>query len=252
MKDAAFQSASLGREATCRILLPADYEISGVRYPVLYLLHGLYGDRTNLSMLTKLSEHARSYKLIIVMPDAGNSWYANSFSEPHDRYDDFILRELISWVDATYRTKPQREFRAIAGLSMGGYGALKFSLKRPDLFAFTGSMTGALHAPLGLGEEVAEFREDLLKAFGPPGNPLRAQNDVFALADAADPARLPYIYVDCGIQDGFLSINRQFAALLEQRKIRYEYHELPGGHEWEYWDSRLPSVLRALARHVSL
>ncbi|MGA8145589.1 MAG: alpha/beta hydrolase-fold protein [Candidatus Acidiferrales bacterium] len=98
--------------------------------------------------------------------------------------------------------------------------------------------------------EVEEFRDGLLQAFGPPGDPRRAQNDVFSLACAAGPAKLSYLYLDCGSQDGFLATNRQFATLLQSRSIPYEYHELPGGHEWPYWDSRLPIVLTALMSRI--
>lgn len=246
MKDAAFQSKSLVREARYRIILPSAYADSDRRFPVLYLLHGLYGDRTNWSDLTKLSDYAHSLDLIVVMPDAGNSWYANSFANPTDRYDDFILLDLIPEIEARYRTLASRAGRAIAGLSMGGYGALKFALKDPAKFFFAGSMTGALSAPLDLGNEVEEFREGLMQAFGPADDPRRSQNDVFSLAAAADPAQLPYFYLDCGTQDSFLATNRRFAALLQSRRISYEYHELPGGHEWPYWDGRIPSFLIAL------
>ena len=250
MLDAAFHSKSLSREARYRVLLPASYSESDRRFPVLYLLHGLYGDRTNWSELTKLSDFARSLELIVAMPDAGNSWYMNSAAHPEDRYNDFIVRDFIPEIEARYRTHSSRATRAVAGLSMGGYGALKFALQHPSLFFFAGSMTGALSAPLLLADEVAEFREGLLAAFGPPADPRRAENDVFSLARAADPGALPYLYLDCGIQDGFLSINRQFAAFLQSRSIAYEFHELPGAHEWPYWDSRLPVVLDALARRL--
>jgi len=243
MKDSSFYSKSLAREVSYRVLLPSQYNSAQPPFPVLYLLHGLYGDRTNWSELTKLTEYARSLDWIIVMPDAGNSWYANSIANPKDRYDDFVIQDLIPEIETKYRTFASRSGRAIAGLSMGGYGSLKFALKQPSLFCFAGSMTGALSAPLNLGNEVEEFREGLLNAFGTADDPRREQNDVFSLARAADPAQLPYIYLDCGAQDSFLGINRRFANLLQSRGIRYEYHELPGGHEWQYWDGRLPTVL---------
>jgi putative tributyrin esterase len=252
VKDQTFHSPSLARDVHYRILLPAGYaDDSTARFPVLYLLHGLYGDRTNWSELTKLAEYARPYKFIIVMPDGANSWYVNSYASPHDRYEDFIFRDLIAEVDSRHRTLPQRQARAIAGLSMGGFGTLKFALKYPDSFVFAASMTGALNAPLDLADEVAEFRDELLKAFGPPGNSNRAQNDVFFLASEAVPTRVPYLYMDCGTSDGFLFTNRQFAALLQKKIIPFEYHEFPGGHEWQYWDARLPAVLHLASRHFS-
>ena len=134
---------------------------------------------------------------------------------------------------------------------MGGYGAIKFALKNPTGFVFVGSMTGALSAPNDLGNQVPEFRDGLLTVFGTPGHPNRARNDVFALATQADPTALPYFYLDCGISDGFLQTNRDFAALLQKRGIPYEYHELPGAHEWEYWDSRLATMLSVLRNRLS-
>lgn len=252
MNDETFYSESLGRQVRYRILLPVGYADSGARFPVLYLLHGLYGDRGNWSELTKLADYGRSQKIIIVMPDAANSWYVNSQSNAADRYEDFIHLELIAEIDRRYRTIPDRQARAIAGLSMGGYGALKFSLKYPELFIFAASMTGALSAPLDLGDQVMEFRDELLKAFGPHGDPCREQNDVFSLARVAKPAHLPYLCLDCGVQDSFLATNRDFVALLKDREIAYEYHEYQGGHEWEYWDERLHSVLQLLSQRFHL
>jgi putative tributyrin esterase len=252
LNDETFLSKSLGRRAPYRVSLPVGYVDSRARFPVLYLLHGLYGDRTNWSQLTKLADYARSERIIIVMPDAANSWYMNSQSNAQDQYENLIYRDLIAEVDMRYRTIPERKARAVAGLSMGGYGALKFSLKYPELFVCAASMTGALSAPLDLGDQVAEFRDDLLKAFGAPGDSCREQNDVFSLARDADPALMPYLYLDCGVQDSFLATNRDFVALLRVRKIAYEYHEYQGGHEWEYWDRRLPSVLHVLSEHFDL
>ena len=249
--EATFHSTSLEREVRYRILLPEGYEHSNARYPVLYLLHGLYGSYKNWSSLTSIVQDSERYNLIIVMPDAGNSWYVNSVSEPRDRYEDFIVRDLISEVDAHYRTMASREARGVAGLSMGGYGSIKFGLKYPTLFSFAASMSGALNAPDDLDSRNPEFRAGLVKVFGPDGNPAREENDVFVLAAAADPARMPYFYLDCGESDSFLSTNRAFVALLQSRKFPYEYHEFPGAHEWKYWDHRLPYLLKLAAKHLA-
>ncbi len=251
LREIKFSSPSLEREVAYRILFPEDYDGFDRRYPALYLLHGLYGDRTNWTTLTKLAQYAHPYKIVIVMPDAGNSWYVNSVSDSKDRFEDFIANDLISEVERSHRVIPRRESRAIAGLSMGGYGAIKFALKNPAGFAFAGSMTGALSAPGNLGNQVPDFQDGLLTVFGAAGHPNRARNDVFALAAQADPAALPYFYMDCGISDGFLQTNRDFASLLQKRGIHYEYHELPGAHEWEYWDSRLPAMLPVLQSHLA-
>ena len=251
LKEFKFSSPALEREVTYRALFPEDYDRDTLPYPALYLLHGLYGDRTNWTTLTKIADYARPYKIVIVMPDAGNSWYVNSVSDSKDRFEDFIANDLTSEVERSHRVIPRRESRAIVGLSMGGYGAIKFALKNPAGFVFVGSMTGALSAPGDLANQMPEFRDGLLTVFGAAGHPNRARNDVFALAAHADPTALPYFYLDCGISDGFLQTNRDFAALLQKRGIPYEYHELPGAHEWEYWDSRLTTMLSVLRNRLS-
>ena len=253
LSEETFFSPALGRDSHYRIILPAGYAESAERYRVLFLMHGLYGDRTNWTELTKLREYSRPYKLIIAMPDARNSWYVNSIENLKDRFEDIIVPDFIAEVDARFRTLPRREARAIAGLSMGGYGAIKFALLNPQLFSFAASMTGAFSAPLDLAEQMPEFRDDLTRAFGPADSKNRRQNDVFAIASSTIPEELPYIYLDCGAQDPFLDINRRFVALLQERNIAYEYHEAPGGHEWEYWDRRIQHVLRVLGeRHPGI
>lgn len=246
LSEETFFSAALDRDSHYRIILPAGYTESVERYCVLYLLHGLYGDRTNWTELTHLREYSRHYKLIIAMPDAGNSWYVNSSGNLKDRFEDFVVPDFIAEVDTRFRTLQRREARAIAGLSMGGYGAIKFALKNPQLFSFAASMTGAFSAPLDLAEQMPEFRDDLVRAFGVRDSKCRAENDIFLIANSAIPQDLPYFYLDCGAQDSFLEINRRFAAMIQQKHISYEYHEAAGGHEWEYWDRRIRCVLGVL------
>jgi S-formylglutathione hydrolase FrmB len=231
------------------ILLPAGYDASEQRYPVLFLLHGLYGDGQNWSTRTNLVKYTRNLHLIIAMPDAGNSWYVNSATEPAEEYEDYIVKDFIEEIDMHYRTIREGYARAIAGLSMGGYAAVKFSLKYPNLFAYAGGISAALHAPEDLDETHPEFRESLRKAFGEAGNPVRAQNDVFVLLSSPDMRNLPYFYLDCGSGDMFLDVNRKFVARLQQLKFPYEFHELQGGHTWDYWDAAIERFLYMLARH---
>ena len=255
IRDATFQSASLGRAMKYRIILPAGYDRSVRRYPVLYLLHGLTGSYLDWNTRTHLAEYAAPQQLIIVMPDAGDSWYTNSSGNPQDRFEDYIFKDLVPVIDTTYRTIAARHARAIGGLSMGGYGAMKFALKYPNLFAFAGSFSGVqtvAHDPdskLPFGEK---YIQQLLEIFGPPSGPARAANDVFALADKAIPAALPYFWITCGTADSLLESNREFVALLQRRKIAYRYEEVPGGHGWAFWDEELPAMFRELSRHMEL
>jgi len=250
--DGTFHSESLNRDIRYRVLLPRGYEAGAQRFAVLYLLHGLDGDYTDWTMNSKLQDHAQRLPLIIVMPDADDSWYTNSATVPGDKFEDYIVKDLVAEIDARFRTKPLRSARAVAGLSMGGYGALKFALKYPQLFAFAGSLSGALDAPLDLDTRVPEYREKLIAAFGPHGNPARPANDLFQLLSRADAAHLPYLYIACGTEDGFLSINREFVSSLPSRKIAFEYHETPGGHSWDYWDHSVRDVLRSAAKALNL
>jgi S-formylglutathione hydrolase FrmB len=248
LKDGSFRSASLQREMRYRVFLPQGYEQSVKRYPTLYLLHGLYGDFQNWSTLTNLTKWAEHLDLIIAMPDAGNSWYVNSATSETDKYEDYIVQDFLAEIDSHFRTIRDRHARSIAGLSMGGYAAMNFSLKHPELFSFSGVISGALDAPGNLDERKPEFRDGLLKVFGSHGNKTRIANDVFALLENADRATLPYFYIDCGADDMFIAVNRDLVSRLQQKKIAYEYHEFPGDHNWQYWDEAIRRFLLVLSR----
>jgi S-formylglutathione hydrolase FrmB len=252
--DETFTSQSLNRPAKYRVLLPAGYDATAERFPVLYLLHGLTGNYRDWESKTHLVDHLRPYRLIVVMPDAGNSWYTNSAGVPEDRFEDYIARDLVADVDAKYRTIATRHGRAIAGLSMGGYGGVKFGLKSPGTWAFAGSFSGALDVPRRPAPDgkLNPMQQELLKIYGPADSPTRVENDIFALAEKAEAARMPYFYLDCGTEDGLLPGNRQFVAVLQTKKIGYEYRELPGAHTWIYWDQQLPQMLRVLAGKMAI
>ena len=254
LRDEHVQSAALGRSMRYRVLLPEGYDTSLQRYPVLYLLHGLGGDYTDWTTRSNVAEYSRTLPLIIVMPDAGNQWYTNA-DDGSARYEDYIVMDLQADVVKKYRTVNSRYGRAIAGLSMGGFGALKLALKRPGGFAVAGSFSGAFAATRDgelerlIGGAEAERMRSI---FGPSGSRTRQENDLFTLARALKPAAAPYIYIDCGIADNSLiAANREVVAALHNAGVAYEYHEVPGAHTWDYWDRRirefLPLLLKKLA-----
>jgi S-formylglutathione hydrolase FrmB len=123
-----FKSELIGKVLPYNALLPPAYFKSNRRYPVLYLLHGLFGHHDDWITRTNLAEYAASYDLIIVTPEGNDSWYIDSATVPTDKYESYFLRELIPDVDARYRTIKDRRARGVAGLSMGGYGALNLSI----------------------------------------------------------------------------------------------------------------------------
>lgn len=248
VQDVTFHSVSLGRDMRYRVLLPGDYVQSTRRYPVVYLLHGLYGSHENWETRTDVVKYARALPMIIVMPDADDSWYVNSATRPQDRYEDYIIKDLLSEVESRYRVLRLRSARMIAGLSMGGYGALKFALKNPQTFGMVASISGAFNAPAELAAERPDFAQKLQEVFGEPQSATRIGNDLALLIEKQSPNAVPYLYLDCGTGDYFLAANRRVAAALSAQHISYEYHELPGIHDWEFWNRQVRVVLEKFAQ----
>lgn len=251
-KRETLAAKSLGGAALpYRVLLPSDYATSSRRYPVLYLLHGLTGDENDWWARSKLAQYAARYHLIIVTPGAGDSWYANSATDPHSRYEDAIILDLIPHVDSSYRTIAAREGRAIAGLSMGGLGAMKFALRYPQLFAFAASFSGAFDVPLTarLGKKPsARMLGELQRVFGDKKSRTRKENDLFALLRQPPPegTSFPYLYVSTGKSDPLPQVsssNPRFAEALRANKLEFEYNERPGTHDWNFWDEEIKLML---------
>jgi putative tributyrin esterase len=251
-------SKLMARQMPYRVLLPADYQISNDKtfYPVIYLLHGLTGHFNDWTDKTKLSEYAKNYKYIIVMPEGNNGWYTDSATVAGDQYESYIIQELIPEIEKKFRAKTVRNSRAIAGLSMGGYGAIKFGLKYPEMFELVGSFSGALGAgtwtekTLGKSGEIAV---SILSVFGIENSQTRQTNDVFKIAREMTPDKLkslPFIYQDCGTEDFLYQNNRDFVALLQEKHIPHEFRELPGAHNWVFWNSQIQEFLRASSKFI--
>jgi putative tributyrin esterase len=202
---------------------------------------------------TQLANYSAAYDFIIVTPEGNDGWYTDSATMPADKYESYILQELIADVEKRFRAGSTREDRAIAGLSMGGYGAIKFGLKHPDKFAFAASLSGAFSAASWTEQDLKDpgaARNSVMQTFGPSNSETRAANDVLKLAREAKPESLPFLYIDCGTEDFLFSDNRQFVTLLLEKKIHHEYRQLPGSHSWQYWDSQVQEVLRVAAKKL--
>jgi putative tributyrin esterase len=263
VKTVEFQSESVGRKMKYNIVLPAKYEQSTDRYPVLYLLHGYSGNYTNWSRMG-VPDYARAYDLIVVMPDGGNSWYVNwakSEEGQKNNWEDAIIKDLIGHVDATYRTIAKREGRALNGLSMGGYGGLLLGLKHPDMFCSVGSHSGAIALARSAAERLKAGTEAPKKGktlsttvdpkIGIEGFSSQAERSpkgqIFADADIAsanDPFqlvlsiprdKLPHLYIDCGTEDGLIKANIEFVKLLMEKQIPFTYAQSGGAHNAPYW-----------------
>lgn len=245
-----FYSTALSRNMPYEVVLPAGYAASQQRYPVLYLLHGWQGDETNFVLLTHLVEDASAYKLIIVTPRAQNSWYVNSATDPKDRFADYVFHDLIAEVDAHFRTIASPHERAIAGISMGGYGAMLLTLRHPGAFSFAASISGAFAGPDGIESVMPWLKPSTDTAFGALGSATRRDNDIYTLISTDNPTLQPYFFLQCGTKDPLLPSNRLAVAELSSRDFAYEYHELPGAHTWPFWDAALPVMLHVMSMHM--
>ncbi len=225
------------------VLLPGDYDTSGRRYPVLYLLHGLGGAYDNWLSRTNVLELTASLPLIVVMPDAGDSWYANSATDTVQKFEHYIAQDVVQYVDSHFRTLPFAQARYIAGLSMGGYGALMLASKYPNRWSLAASFSGAVG---GANSDSPSTNA----AFGPAGTASRDSADLPARLKRVDPKGLPYLYLDCGTSDRLVQGNRTVAGILSDRGIPYEYHEVRGVHDWEFWNRRLPVVLTLIQERL--
>jgi len=259
VETVAFESKLVAAKLPYVVVLPPGYDAAAsraVRYPVLYLLHGLSGNPRNW-LGFDLVKLAATRSMIFVAPVGRDGFYTDSVSKPNDKFESYIMRELIPDVDRRFRTRATREGRAIAGLSMGGYGALKFGVKHAEQFSFAGSMSGALASasyrrPEDLGQS---FRALLTSIFGAADSRVKIENDLFRLvreASAERRAALPFLYFDCGTEDFLFESNRLFATLLTEQKIPHEYRQLPGAHTPRYWTQQLPEVIEAATRAMKI
>jgi S-formylglutathione hydrolase FrmB len=234
-------SPSLGNsEYAFAVLLPNSYDSSTKRYPVLYLLHG--GGQTHTAFPSRgwFTPEAATRDMIVVLPNGGRSFFVNAAGQPDARYEDVVARDLVDYVDSHYRTLATRESRAIAGISMGGFGSALIALRHPDLFG----TVGPLSAPLASAR--AESTAPL-QIFGAPGTDERRARDPLTLVTRLDPGSSPFFYVACGLDDSLLPASREFARLLADLGLPHRYVEVPGSHSWTVWDSQLRVFFDLLA-----
>ncbi len=262
LTDSAY-SSTVQRMKSYTVLLPQSYDTAR-RYPVLYLLHGWGGGHWDWASKTELQTYCNGKEILVVLPDAENSWYVNSTMKPQERFQDYIAQELPALIAKRYAADTSKQ--AIAGLSMGGYGAVMLALKHPHKYAVAGSFSGALTMPRDLvvregwnraakGNNGDFALPSLQMAFGGEKSPARDTNSVFTLLkrasslDSTSKARLPYFVISTGIQDQLVHIipgSREFRDSLYSLRLRYEYHETPGKHSWEYWNEALKAFLPRL------
>ncbi len=249
MQDITFFSPALNRNMPYRVYLPAKL-IPGKKLPVVYLLHGSGGSYRNWSNYSDVGHYA-AQGLILVMADGGSSYYVNAALKPEDKYEDYLVHDLISDVESRFPAAPGRENRAIVGVSMGGFAAVKLALSRPDLFVFAGAISPAIDVPSRRfswrrwGQSL-RFRT----LFGPDGSPTRNAADPFQLLRSANPTETPYLYLTAGQQEPLLEPILRFANSTNEHHFNIEIHTLPGVHNWTQWDAQLPGCFQSLLSHL--
>jgi putative tributyrin esterase len=242
--DGILYSPSLQREKAYRVLLPNEQIVARGALPVLYLLHGYECNYTSWDACTHLQHYARGVPLLIVMPDGENSWFMNSSTVAENRFEDYLIKDVLSEIEHQYSTIADRSGRAIAGMSTGGYAAIRLGLKYPDLFSFAGSLGGTLAPDICWHPRRAEV-------FGSRERVQRDGHCLFSIPEAFEQSFSTNFYLDCGTEDWYLDLTRALAEQFALHNMACEFHNTPGGHTWEYWDSALEPMLQRAVRMIA-
>ncbi|MBI5533166.1 MAG: esterase family protein [Deltaproteobacteria bacterium] len=290
----SFASAALGVDKKYQVYLPRGYDDSAHRFPVAYYLHGLGGNESNWvthGLLDKAAD-ALDLAVIVVMPDGDDSFYVNhpkpdSYEDclkkkpPFDgsepaasycvrtpSYEDYIARDLVAQVDGAFRTIADRRSRAIAGLSMGGFGAMQLAMRHTDLYSAVATHSGMLYLTgtsttaepgkirdatslADWGKQYqAKFHDHVAKVMGPNFEAWR-EHDPSVLATKLQPGSLAIMF-DCGDHDGFNfhTHGAHLHQVLQARGYKHDYAQLPGSHDWKYWSARVPVSLKFLSDNL--
>lgn len=227
------------------VLLPQVHyldKIGSEPLKVLYLLHGMGDGGTSWLRYTSLERQVDGENLAVVLPHVGLSWYTDTYKGGN--YFTYVSEELPALVRQFFpRISEKREDTFVAGLSMGGYGAMKLALSKPERYSKVCSLSGALDAA-ELPKHLAE--KHIEAVFGGPDKITGTENDLFWLTDKIieEGSFCPSVYMWCGTEDFLYQSNIKMRDYLEQRNFPLLYEEAPGDHQWEYWDAQIPAMLR--------
>lgn len=247
-----FFSNSLKMNVSVNVILPNDSQEIENGYKTLYLLHGLAGNYTSWQRWTCIERYANEYKIAVVMPEVGRSWYTDTCY--HANYFTFVTEELPDICRRYFRgMSAKREDNLIAGNSMGGYGAVKAALTYPDRYFACASLSGALDlANTGKERDMDEWRTIFGYQFKDQKELAGSRYDVRELlrSKKLEGVVFPKMYFWCGIQDGLIRANREYHALLNELEIEHCYEEAEGDHSWKYWDKYISVALEYLLKEV--
>ena len=259
-----FDSQLMGTSVNYAVYLPAGYETSKRYYPVVYLLHGYTDDETGWVQFGEIQHYADKAiergditSMIIIMPDAGVTWYVNDASGKVP-FEDMIIKEFIPAIEDKYRIRKKKEFRGIAGLSMGGYGTMLYAMKHPDLFVACAPLSAAFYTE----ETVVAYEQarwDRVEAVM-YGKGLEGQdritdhwkaNNPFYIAKAKGAEELKKVkyYIDCGDDDFLYKGNSAMHVMLRDMGVPHEFRIRDGAHNWTYWRTGITDALKFISNN---
>ena len=228
-------SKVMNKKIPAIFIIPDSYHDSSKSFPVVYLLHGFDGSYRNWVDLTSVEDLPDLYDIIIVCPDGDkDSWYFDSPIDSNSQYETNIAVEVVNFTDKNYRTVQSRNGRAIAGLSMGGHGALFLAWRHKDVFGAAGSMSG------GVDFRKSKNKYNISKKIGPYDEYPERWDSLTVINNVSNikKAKLAII-MDCGVTDPFIQMNRAFHDSLLKAEVPHDYIERPGTHGWQYWDNAI-------------
>ncbi len=242
IKAITTQSASMNKDVNVFVVLPEDYDKNKeTRYPVIYLLHGFGGNHTTWAVKTKpnLDRLATKHQVIFVCPDGSTSWYWDAPNNPAFKYETFVSKELIEYIDKNYRTIANKNGRAITGFSMGGHGGLWLGFRHPDVFGSCGSMSGGVDIrPFPLNWKMAESLGDYAS-----NESVWDSHTVINQLHKLHPKNMPSIIIDCGTSDFFYEVNEALHKKMLHMRIPHEYITRPGAHTHPYWNNAIDTQI---------
>lgn len=234
-------SAAIGVQLGARILVP---ETGPAGKSTLYLLHGLSDDHSIWHRRSSVERYVETCDTVVVMPNGGRGFYTNG--DAGSKWGDAIGPELITKVEEWFSVSRRSDKRFVAGLSMGGYGALRLALANPGVYGHAASMSGALM----IGSQAvdnplrsSQYQDEMRRIFG--DNPIGSHHDLLHLAHRCSVMnQLPNLWMDCGTSDFLYEDNKLFHTKISEMGIPVKFTINTGAHDWQYWNRVLPDVLR--------
>ncbi len=260
-----YHSPALQRKSRSWVIIPEGVN----RFPVLYLLHGLPDRPEDWLRRSPIASIAASLPLAIIIPEGGGLYCG--------AWERYLVEDIPRIMENRIEVIPKRECRGVAGISIGGYGALKIAFKHPERYGSVSCHSGAVgwgHRPLegeGSWKELLHHQGGWLFGGGLPYRlamkaPFRKylsaykrlesmrckENDLYEIAASSFRMNPPKISLDCGTDDFLKGDNQEFHSFLSERGVEHDYREYPGAHNWNYWNARMSEMLNFHARSMNL